>query len=208
MRPVGNFENVLEAARDWTRRMHAEQNQTWGDGRPYSVHLAAVESVLLRFGLSDPTNPIHQNLRLAALAHGLLKKTPVRPETIRALLGPDVLELVQGLTESPWATVLKLSVRIAAIEDPPQWLIPHQRDACQEVSEGLFEPLIQPGTPAEHLWEHLTSLRASAGSQDPPEPTPAAPQPPEPVSTEPAAAAPLALPVPPCAVAILPEPWF
>jgi len=217
MRPVGNFENVLAAALEWAGRKHAEKNQTWGGGRPYADHLKAVEAVLLRFGFSDPADPVHQNLRLAAMAHDLLEDTDVRPETIRILLGPDVLDLVAAVTNSPgknraerhaltypriaatpWATTVKLADRIANIEESLRGGS-HHLDMYAREAPGFRNALFQPGTPEAPMWDHLNAILASVASQEPPE------GPPEP-NEQPMT------PVPPApqglAVAILPDPWF
>lgn len=206
MRPVGNFENVLAAARDWVGREHAKKNQLWSVGRPYLDHLNAVEGVLLRFGFSDPTDPIHQNLRLAALAHDLLEDTEVSPVTIRVLLGPDVLTLVEAVTDSPgknravrhaltyprivatpWATVLKLADRVANLEESLRTQS-HLAAMYAGEAEAFREALYRPGGPEAVLWEHLESL---LGSEPPVEPIRELAQPP---------AVPLQ--------AIAPTPWF
>lgn len=211
MRPVPNFERCFEAALDWAGRKHAEKNQTWAGGRPYREHLVAVAEVLRRFGFSDPANPIHQNLQLAAVSHDLLEDTSVHPDTIRVLQGPDVLVLVRAVTNSPgrnraerhagtypriagtpWATLLKLADRIANLEVSIETGSSHLRMYQAEMG-GFREALYVAGGPEEPLWAHLEGLLASQAAPEPPASAPLASAPPPPAQAQ------VALPL---------EPWF
>lgn len=183
-RPIGNFAAVLEAAGAWAARKHAEQGQVYGDGRPYSEHLEETEAVLLRFGYSDPENPVHQNLRVAARVHDLKEDTKVTREQIRVLLGPDVEVLVWAVTKTPGlsrkeglrqsyakiastpgAVVVKLADRTANVEASLRSGSRHFQMYREEHPE--FEAALRvPGGPEEPMWEHLAKLFASGPERE------------------------------------------
>lgn len=178
MRPYPNFQQVLEAARDWAGREHAKTGQTWAGGRPYADHLNAVEAVLRRFGFSDETNAVHQTLLIAAMAHDLLEDTPVHPSTLRVLLGREVLVLVEAVTNSPgknraerhaatypriaatpWATVLKVADRISNLEASFEYGGHHLGMYTKEYP-GFRAALYRANGPEEAMWAHLDGLVA------------------------------------------------
>jgi len=181
MRPISNFQQVLEAARDWAAREHSKAGQTWDGGRPYADHLNAVEAVLRRFGFSDETNAVHQTLLIAAHAHDLLEDTSVQPATVRILLGPEVLELVAAVTNSPgknraerhaatypriaatpWATTLKLADRLSNLEASRDSGGAHLEMYSKEYP-GFRAALHRPDGPNMGLWAHMEGLFVAVG---------------------------------------------
>jgi len=200
MRPIRNFENVYAALKAWATKLHAERNQTWAAGLPYSAHLQSVEDVLSRFGFDDMTNPLHQTLRLAAWSHDLLEDCEVCRTTLRVLQGPEVEALVWAVTDepgvnraerhrltypkiagTPWATCLKLSDRISNTEAS----IVHGSTKklamyCEEYPE-FRSALFTPGGPEEPMWAHLDDLTLGPHQEE------------ALVSSEPVASAPIAI---------------
>ena len=201
MRPIPGYPRTRELAMDWGARLHAEKGLTYGDGLPYRVHLEAVDAVLVRFGFSDPDNPVHQNLRTAAPLHDLKEDVGVGPVTIRVLHGPDVLDLVEAVTSEPgknraekvaatlpktraagqWAVVLKLADRIANVEASA----PGSRHLEMYRSEypAFRGALYQAGEPSEAMWAHLDQLIKAAPELATEEPKPAS----QPAAAEPQA---------------------
>lgn len=107
----------------------AHGEQKYGDEFPYSVHLQAVVSVLLRFDVID------EDLLCAAWLHDTLEDTDRTYEEIQLFFGDDVSRIVSALTEPKggnraWrhgqtypviarfssAVIVKLADRIANIE--------------------------------------------------------------------------------------------
>lgn len=180
MRPVPGFPKVLDYAAEWAARLHAEKGVLYG-GKPYFVHLKAVDDVLVRFGFSDPENPVHQCLRLAAYSHDLLEDVGLHPATLRVLQGPDVLGLVEAVTSSaganrkervagtlpktraagPFAVLLKVADRIANVEacttGDRLWTMYRSEYPAFRLA------LYLPGEPAERMWAHLDKLLVAEG---------------------------------------------
>lgn len=179
------FLKSREYALDWASNKHAEGGQVYNVGQPYAAHLLAVEEVLLRHGFTDPQNPIHQTLRLAALMHDLMEDTPVRIETIRVLYGVDVARLVDAVSNrpgpnraarhaecypriraTPWATPLKLADRIvnwgvSQMDSTPQ-LGMYQRE-WPNFRAALWNPEGVDHIPS--MWEELENLGECASAQ-------------------------------------------
>src|SRR5690242_15177660 len=101
-------------------------NQTYSGCLPYSHHLAAVESVLRRFGVTS------QYMLEAAWLHDTMEDTGTKKKEIAEFFGDNVAELVEAVTNEPGtnrkvrnaltypkiraypeATLLKLADRIA-----------------------------------------------------------------------------------------------
>jgi (p)ppGpp synthase/HD superfamily hydrolase len=117
----------LEEAKALAEIAHGPQR--YGDGL-YSIHLAAVEQVMRRFGVTD------NDLLVAAWLHDTLEDTNLRAEEIARLFGVRVRNLVQAVTDEPGknrrerhektypkllqagnaAVLLKLADRIANVE--------------------------------------------------------------------------------------------
>lgn len=89
--PANNSELVARAK---TLATKAHSNQKYGD-QPYSIHLEAVESVLLEFGVSD------ENLRAAAWLHDVVEDTAVTLKELEQEFPPEVTKLVQAVTNEP-----------------------------------------------------------------------------------------------------------
>ncbi len=178
MQYIRNFARVYEALKDWATRLHA--GQTWANGAPYSHHLQAVEQVLVRYGYSDPENPVHQVLRLAAWAHDLVEDTGVDRSTLRVLQGPDVEALVwavsdepggtraerhqktyRKIAETPWAVVLKLADRTSNVEASIELGPPKKLEMYRQEHPGFRAALYVAGQPEEPMWSHLEQLLAA-----------------------------------------------
>jgi (p)ppGpp synthase/HD superfamily hydrolase len=75
----------------------AHSGQTYG-AFPYSIHLAAVEEVISRFGFGHDTE-----LRAAAWLHDVLEDTDLNIETLRMEFGDRVAEAVFAVTDGEGA---------------------------------------------------------------------------------------------------------
>jgi len=181
MRYVRNFQALFVALRNWAFKLHSENGQTWADGKPYGAHLDAVVDVLNRFGYVDMENPVHQVLRLSALAHDLLEDVNVDPITLRVLQGPDVLALVSAVTDepganraerhaktypkiaaTPWALVLKMADRISNVEASLAFGPAKKLTMYRQEHPGFREALYRPGGPEEPMWALLDELLETA----------------------------------------------
>lgn len=156
----------LDLAKAFAAKAHGEQK--YGD-QPYTVHLAAVEQVLIRYGITD------EDLRIAAWLHDTVEDTYLTKEEIRAEFGDRVAELVWCVTNEPGknrrerhlktypkikanpeALLLKLADRIANIE------------ACYETNSNLigmyrkeavsFEKALRVEDQYDEMWEHISEL--------------------------------------------------
>lgn len=163
----------LASVAAWAAAVHA--GQTYGDGRPYTVHLHAVDEVLVRFGFSDPRHPHHQALRVAAQCHDTVEDAGVDPADLLARYGAEVMDLVVAVTNEPgpnraarhaatypktraagpWAVVLKVADRIANLEASVG-----TRYAKMYLAEhaAFRKALYRPGEPSEAMWAHLDAL--------------------------------------------------
>jgi guanosine-3',5'-bis(diphosphate) 3'-pyrophosphohydrolase len=74
-----------------TFAMVHHHSQRYG-AAPYSVHLADVEAVLMRFGLDN------RDLRCAAWLHDVLEDTPVTKEQLQEEFGERVADIVDRVT--------------------------------------------------------------------------------------------------------------
>jgi (p)ppGpp synthase/HD superfamily hydrolase len=68
-------------------------NQKYGDEFPYVIHLQAVESVLLRFGVFD------ELIRCVAWGHDLLEDTDLTYEELDMLFPKEVVNAIAAVTE-------------------------------------------------------------------------------------------------------------
>jgi (p)ppGpp synthase/HD superfamily hydrolase len=158
---------ILERARSFATRVHA--GQTYGDGVPYTVHLAAVEQVLRRFGATDSA------LLVAAWLHDSVEDTATTREAVAGAFGERVATLVWAVTNepganrrerhektlpktraTPGAVQLKLADRIANVEASAAG----RRDmlVMYRGEHRTFETALR--TPGEHdaMWDHLSGL--------------------------------------------------
>jgi (p)ppGpp synthase/HD superfamily hydrolase len=78
-------------AKRFAVRAHGEQK--YGDEFPYALHLQAVESVLLRFGIFD------EDLRVAAWLHDVLEDTDAEYEDLITFFGREIADIVAAVTE-------------------------------------------------------------------------------------------------------------
>lgn len=88
--PREAFDKIYRAKR-YAVRAHGDQK--YGDEFPYAMHLQAVESVLLRFGIFD------EDLRCAAWLHDVLEDTDRTYEDMSAFHGVHITNIVAALTE-------------------------------------------------------------------------------------------------------------
>jgi (p)ppGpp synthase/HD superfamily hydrolase len=86
-------ESVDKVYRAKRYAVRAHGDQKYGDEFPYALHLQAVESVLLRFGIFD------EDLRVAAWLHDVLEDTDAEYEDLVTFFGREIADIVAALTE-------------------------------------------------------------------------------------------------------------
>ncbi|MGI6228116.1 MAG: RelA/SpoT family protein [Christensenellales bacterium] len=86
--PTG-IDTIMKAF-DFAERAHAGQKRL--SGEDYFIHPCAVADILTDFGADVPTI-------VAALLHDVLEDTKVTEEEINRTFGPEILELVKGVTK-------------------------------------------------------------------------------------------------------------
>jgi (p)ppGpp synthase/HD superfamily hydrolase len=162
--------SLVDRAREFGAARHARAGQLYG-GQPYSVHLEAVEKVLLSFGYTDPV------LLAAAWLHDTKEDTGATSEELVALFGDEVAHIVDLVTDKPGknrrerhtatypliaadekATVLKLADRIANVEACVAARDLGRLRMYQKEHGHFREVLWRPGT--GDLWDHLDGLLA------------------------------------------------
>lgn len=141
--------------------------QTYGNGLPYTHHLAAVEAVLRRFWPYPP-----QDLLEACWLHDVIEDCGVKPKEVAEMFGDEVARLVSAVTNEKGenrkirhaltypkirengagAVMLKLCDRIANVEAGGN-LIGMYRKEHEDFKRALY-------TPGQHeeLWAHLDDL--------------------------------------------------
>ena len=80
-------EAILNRAYVYAMRMHGSQKRASGD--PYFAHPIEVAGILTDYRLDTATI-------VTALLHDVIEDTPVTPDDIRHLFGPEITELVEG----------------------------------------------------------------------------------------------------------------
>lgn len=85
--------DILKRAREVATSAHS--GQRYGAGADYTVHLAAVESVLRRFGVED------EELLAAGWLHDTIEDTSLRRDLIAEWFGLRVLAVVSAVTDEP-----------------------------------------------------------------------------------------------------------
>lgn len=90
MKLGGNTDDLVEKARLRCERAHA--GQTRDDGSPYAEHPAAVVAILREQNVTDPS------VLAAAWLHDVLEDTEVTADELEKEFGPEVVSLVQELT--------------------------------------------------------------------------------------------------------------
>lgn len=155
-------------ARSFAEERHGDQ--LYGDGAPYSKHLAEVVGVLERYGFGNDAE-----LVCAAWLHDVVEDTDTSIEEIESQFGPRVRELVWAVTNAPGknrkerarktypkirstpdALTLKLADRIANVEASKR----DRRDLLQMYRKewmSFSSSLRECGGP-EPMWTHLESL--------------------------------------------------
>lgn len=82
---------ILTAAYNLAK--HAHRSQFRANGEPYLIHPFAAMSILFDLGIVD------EHTLAAALTHDVVEDTEVSLEEVREELGPDIAELVDGVTK-------------------------------------------------------------------------------------------------------------
>jgi GTP diphosphokinase / guanosine-3',5'-bis(diphosphate) 3'-diphosphatase len=83
-------EALLNRAYVYAMRMHGSQKRASGD--PYFAHPIEVAGILTDYRLDTATI-------VTALLHDVIEDCPVSPDDIRELFGPEITELVEGVTK-------------------------------------------------------------------------------------------------------------
>lgn len=144
--------------------------QTYG-GLPYTHHLAAVERVLVRFGITD------EDMLTAAWLHDVVEDTGTKAKEIAEMFNDRVASLVSSVTNEPGenrkvraaltypkirasadAVRLKLADRIANVENggklaADRWFPHSYRREYEDFRRALYT-LGQ----ADAMWAHLDDL--------------------------------------------------
>jgi (p)ppGpp synthase/HD superfamily hydrolase len=140
--------------------------QIYSGGMPYTHHLAAVESVLRRFGVTD------ENMLSAAWLHDVLEDTETSSKEIEEMFGAEIVRLVKAVTNEDGpnrktrnaltypkireagenAVKLKLADRIANIETGGS-LVQMYKKEYEDFKRALYTV-----NQAEEMWNHLDLL--------------------------------------------------
>lgn len=143
-------------------------------GLPYTHHLAAVESVLRRFGVT-PDNDAGLEMLIAAWLHDVVEDVEdVKVKDVAEMFGDRVAELVAAVTNesgenrkaraaatypkirrTPGATMLKLADRIANVEMGGK-LVKMYADEYEDFRRALYTK-----GHYEDMWAHLDKLLLS-----------------------------------------------
>lgn len=150
----------------------AHRGQTYGNGEPYTVHLARVVEVLKRFGFGKDRALIN-----AGWLHDTIEDTPVRYHDIWARFGGDTAELVEDVTDRPGknrrerhantypalghrggrSVALKLADRIANVE----YSVERKDDGKLKMyrkEHPEFVRYLHRNGEHEEMWDHLGEL--------------------------------------------------
>jgi (p)ppGpp synthase/HD superfamily hydrolase len=161
--------DCLRWAKFYASVKHGEQKY---GGLPYTHHLAAVESVLRRFGYNNPGDcASDRNILTAAWLHDVIEDTGTKAKEISELFGSHVALIVSAVTNEPGANrkiraaltypkirsvplavALKLADRIANVENGGSLVAMYAKEH-EDFRRALF-------TPGEHdaMWAHLDRL--------------------------------------------------
>ncbi len=146
---------------------HAAHNYS---GLPYTHHLAAVEAVLRRFGITD------EDMLQASWLHDSVEDCDdVKVKDIAEMFSDRVAELVSAVTNEPGenrkirtaltypkirsvpgATILKLADRIANVEMGGK-LLDMYRKEYENFRINLYDATNETAAP---MWQHLDKLMA------------------------------------------------
>jgi (p)ppGpp synthase/HD superfamily hydrolase len=150
-------------------------DQKYGEEFPYAIHLQAVESVLIRFGITD------EFLRAAAWLHDTLEDTGASIEDLTTFFGHAVSSLVASVTEpkgmprrgrhhdtyprikaQPNGIILKLADRIANVEAGGKKIGMYRKEYA-DFKLALSDTSVMTKKLEEirdQMWQHLDSLMA------------------------------------------------
>jgi (p)ppGpp synthase/HD superfamily hydrolase len=161
-------------ARDFSIQQHGDQQY---GSLPYIVHLQAVVSVLLRFGV-HPNNPEDTALLSAAWLHDVIEDTETTKEEVEVLFGKEIATIVfcvtdgkgtsrserkkevyQKIIANQKAIQVKLADRIANVE--ACFLNGHKKFKMYQIEHPAFIDAITPHTHTslgKSLMEYLNTL--------------------------------------------------
>jgi len=154
----------------------AHEGQTYGDGRPYTAHLADVVGVLDAYGISG------EPMVAAGWLHDTVEDTGVTIEDIKESFGDLVADMVYAVTDepgknrrerheatypktagNPGGVIIKLADRVANVQNcwdtQNSMLFMYQREykGFRKALKGVkMPPHLEE--PAKALWSHLDKL--------------------------------------------------
>ena len=166
-------EHDLQRFRDLSNRIH--KGQTYLEGsveRPYSVHLDAVEEVLVRFKLATPER------RISARFHDAIEDQGQTRDSLRRLGLPEVsIDTVWRVSDEPGANrkerkaktypkiaaskeavITKLCDRVANIEAGLKHPGSSKRDMYRKEQASFYKALYTPDPETAPLWAHIDGL--------------------------------------------------
>ena len=140
--------------------------QTYSGKFPYTYHLAAVEQVLRRFGVTN------EDILAAAWLHDVVEDTDVKIEEVEEMFGPEVARLVYAVTNEkginrktrhaltypkireagPRAVRLKLADRIANVEAGGNLVGMYKKEYED------FKQALKTADQNKDMWDHLEGL--------------------------------------------------
>jgi (p)ppGpp synthase/HD superfamily hydrolase len=156
--------------------LKAHGNQKYGDEFPYIVHVMWAESILIRFGITDP------DLRIIVLLHDVLEDTEVEYEEMETFF-PTAVASVAALSEPKGmsrkmrhavaypkiandarALVAKLCDRISHLEFGGKKIGMYVKEhgAFKDALYGPFLYHMKFGPILTKLWSHLDDLIVEA----------------------------------------------
>jgi (p)ppGpp synthase/HD superfamily hydrolase len=168
---------LLNRAKKYAITAHGDQK--YGDEFPYAIHLQAVESVLIRFGITTERH------RIAAWLHDVLEDTDRTYEEVGMFFGVEVAEIVAALTEPKggnrkWrhdqtyprirenvdAIIIKLADRIANVESGGKKVVMYRKEHI-DFKNALSGPTVpmdaETAKVIRHMWEYLDDLLVTIG---------------------------------------------
>jgi (p)ppGpp synthase/HD superfamily hydrolase len=167
-----NFEENYNKAKEIATDKH--KAQSYGEGSPYTVHLALVELALRRFGVTPATDQ-GKNLIIGSWLHDVIEDTDATYEFILELFGKDIADLVATVTDEPgvnrkerhfktypkiaahpYAVILKLADRIVNVESCLKNNDSRINMYRKEMKE--FQRQLEKKDQATEMWDHLKLL--------------------------------------------------
>ncbi len=147
---------LVDTALSFAARAHRDQVRK-GTDTPYIVHPVGVMLALQAAGESDP------ELLAAALLHDTLEDAGVTAETLAALFGPRVAEIVAGASEpfardDPWEA--RKQHTVAFLRTAPRAI---QLVAAADKLHNLSAMVADHAAHGEQLWDRFNRGRAEIG---------------------------------------------